>query len=210
MHILKINFYFHIFISIIYLCVFLVTVVTILVYIIGMPISYSNNQLKITLALYKILYKKPIEKITVSEICYNAQVSRMSFYRNFSSIEDIFLKYCDDRFEEFYEIVHNIKDPTGYTFYLELFKYLKKYSRQIQALKRANRESLLIKQFKSYAQYLLKKIDESGSTFIQINPLTAPFVSGGVYNILIAWTDNQFNMEPEEMAKYLVSILSKE
>lgn len=173
-----------------------------------MATKYSKNQLKITLALYKLLFRKSIDRITVSEICYNAGVSRMSFYRNFSSIEDIFIKYADDRFEEFYEIIRQIQDPSGFDFYLALFEYLKKYSRQIKALKRANREALLIKQFKSYAKFLMKKLDDTELSFIKINPLTVPFISGGVYSVLMAWVDGEFNATPHEMATYLISILS--
>lgn len=188
----------------------IVTLVTYIDYYIYMGASYSKNQLKITLALYKLLFRKPIEKITVSEICAYAGVSRMSFYRNFSSLEDIFIKYSDDRFEEFYEIIRQISDPTGYEFYLALFQYLKKYSRQVQALRKANRESLLINQFKSYTQYLIKKLDEKELSFININPLTVPFISGGIYSVLMSWVDDKFNTSPEDMTRHLIAILSNQ
>ena len=56
----------------------------------------------ITIALYYLMSKKDYESTTVTDICNKARVSRMSFYRYFNNKEDIFINYCDERFEEFF------------------------------------------------------------------------------------------------------------
>ena len=53
----------------------------------------------ITIALYYLMSKKDYESTTVTDICNKARVSRMSFYRYFNNKEDIFINYCDERFE---------------------------------------------------------------------------------------------------------------
>ena len=59
----------------------------------------------ITGALLILMQKKPLNEINVSELCTKAGVSRVSFYRNFTSLEDILTKYLkkctDDWWTEF-------------------------------------------------------------------------------------------------------------
>ena len=47
----------------------------------------------ITKALLKLLQEKPIEEISISELCKQAGIGRASFYRNFDSKEDILRTY---------------------------------------------------------------------------------------------------------------------
>ena len=59
----------------------------------------------ITDALLILMKEKPLSEINVSELCNKAGVSRVSFYRNFTSLEDILIKYLkkctDDWWVEF-------------------------------------------------------------------------------------------------------------
>jgi len=49
---------------------------------------------------------KPLSSVTVTELCEKAGVSRMTFYRNYDSIEDIFLSAL-------YEIFDNYRNDEG-------------------------------------------------------------------------------------------------
>lgn len=52
----------------------------------------------ITDALLKLLREKPIEAISISELCGLAGIGRASFYRNFNSKEDILRSYIHGLF----------------------------------------------------------------------------------------------------------------
>ena len=54
----------------------------------------------ITDALLKLLREKPIEAISISELCGQAGIGRASFYRNFNSKEDILRSYIHGLFQE--------------------------------------------------------------------------------------------------------------
>lgn len=54
----------------------------------------------ITDALLKLLRDKPIEDISISELCDLAMIGRASFYRNFESKEDILRGYINCIFKE--------------------------------------------------------------------------------------------------------------
>ena len=50
-------------------------------------------------ALLLLMKQKPLAEISISELCSKAGVSRISFYRNFSSMDDILVKHltaCTD------------------------------------------------------------------------------------------------------------------
>lgn len=66
-------------------------------------VSQSNVLVKecIVTALLKLIYTKPLSAITISELCEKAGVSRMSFYRNYESKEEIFKKRLEEIFEEY-------------------------------------------------------------------------------------------------------------
>ena len=51
----------------------------------------------LTEALFILMRKKPFEEITITEISKLAGVSRISFYRNFDSKEDILVKYLFEK-----------------------------------------------------------------------------------------------------------------
>lgn len=54
----------------------------------------------ITAALLELLREKPIEDISISELCEQAGIGRASFYRNFDSKEDILRAYIHGLFQE--------------------------------------------------------------------------------------------------------------
>ena len=66
-------------------------------------ISYTNILSKecIVSAILQLIKDKPLSSISVSELCSKAGVSRMTFYRNYDSIEDIFVKQLNEIFEEY-------------------------------------------------------------------------------------------------------------
>ena len=112
----------------------------------------------ISLALYALMLKMDYDSITVKDICERAGVSRMSFYRYFSKKDDIFIDFCDERFEEFYSDITKKKINNAPEFTLAMFYFIKKYHRQIKVLKMAHREFLLLDQLNNYAKYILSNL----------------------------------------------------
>lgn len=163
----------------------------------------------ISLALFQLMLRKDYESINVKEICEKAGVSRMSFYRYHNKKEDIFIDYCDQRFEEFYETY--LKDKPNITiesFVMDMLTYFKKYSRQLYILRQAGKETLLLKQFNGYAKYLIAH-NKSALVQEQIkNPVMGPFFAGGFFNVLMEWLDDGMEAAPEEVAFHLLQLQS--
>lgn len=52
-------------------------------------------------ALLQLTDIKPLSSVTISELCKKAGVSRMTFYRNYASVEDIFTKRLAEIFQQY-------------------------------------------------------------------------------------------------------------
>ena len=176
-------------------------------YNIGMP--RKNSKDLIAIAIYQLMYRLPYNKITVKLICEKAGVSRMSFYRYYSTKEDIFINFSDERFAEFYELYMLNKDITMESFTRDLISYFKKYSRQIKILEKADKMSILLTQFERYTSYLMKNNKTAEIFSSRDNPLFAPFFAGGLFNVLVYWCKHDFKESEEEMSRYLNQIISR-
>ena len=60
-------------------------------------------------ALLQLTDLKPLSSVTISELCQKAGVSRMTFYRNYASVEDIFYKEADGNFPAIQERVRRLQ-----------------------------------------------------------------------------------------------------
>ena len=162
----------------------------------------------ITISLYYLMSKYDYDSISVTDICSKARVSRMSFYRYFNNKEDIFINYCDERFEEFFAQVKekNINDIKS--FLIEIFLFLKKYARQVNVLKKAHKENLIVEKFTDYGTYLAKHINLMVDNNPIANRILAAFLAGGTANILLLWFELGLDLPPQEMAKMAYNIFS--
>ena len=89
----------------------------------------------LTQALLQLMEKKPLNRINVSELCSRAGVGRVSFYRNFDSLDDILvqhLKKCtDDWWRDF---IQRETDDFYTNFWPELLEQYRKNGRLIRLL----------------------------------------------------------------------------
>lgn len=169
--------------------------------------KFAKNQNKtkalISLAVYQLMLRKiDYDDITVKDICKTSGVSRMSFYRYYSKKDDIFIDYCDERFAEFYENFVKLENKTAQKFILGMFDYFEKNARQLLILKKAKKETLLMQQFDSYSRYCIA----SWAPIRQeayYSSVVPSFLSGGFFNVLMAWVNEGMKESKEEVAEKL-------
>ena len=161
----------------------------------------------ISLALYELLLKHDFDNVTISDICRKAGVSRMSFYRYYTTKDDIFIDFSDERFAEFFNDVVRYRTPSLEEFLLGMFYYFKNYRRQLVLLIKSKKESILLRQLNSYVSYLIKGGKLSNISFDLINEYVIPFFAGGVYNSLLSWAEKDYLESPEEVSAKVLEIL---
>lgn len=172
----------------------------------NMSFRKHNTKDYINIALYYLMSKYDYEDITVTDICNKARVSRMSFYRYYNNKEDIFVSYCDERFEDFFRIINEKNITDVYSFLFEAFSYVKKYARQVKNLKKAIQENLLVVKFTDYGTYLAGHINLSGSDNLVVNRVAAAFLAGGIANVLLLWFELGLDLQAKEMTDIAYSI----
>lgn len=169
--------------------------------------NIAHTKSLISLALFMLVHKTPYDDISVKEICEKAGVSRMSFYRYYNKKDDIFIDFCDSRFEEFYDLYlkdnKNI-DPRDFT--LNMFRFFKKYSKSIEVLILAGKEHLLSVQFLSYAKFLIGRSKDVRIKNLEANKIIAPLFSGGFFAVLMTWISDGMEETPEEINNILYQV----
>lgn len=68
---------------------------------------------RIVSAMMQLIREKPISEVTVQELTELADVSRMTFYRNYSSKEDVFISHIHDILM-LYQEDDTLKDQEGH------------------------------------------------------------------------------------------------
>ena len=110
---------------------------------------YESNNAKaifskdsISSALLCLMHNVHYDKITISEICKEADVVRSSFYRNFTSKEDV-LMYIFRR--KLKETLNYCGDTLGYEFLVRFLNYWKSQADFLQVLEMNQLFPLLMK-----------------------------------------------------------------
>lgn len=90
----------------------------------------NDSQQYLTQALFQLLAQKPLTEITVTALVARAGVSRMAFYRNYDTLEDILRAYFAPRMQQLFDNVilqqpaeKKLEDMT--TFFTELAEQLR-------------------------------------------------------------------------------------
>ena len=109
----------------------------------------QSNQLAkecIVTALIQLTEQKPFSAITISELTDRAGVSRMTYYRNYTSKEDVFKKYMDEIVEKYRREAGKLKKGKRYGEYeniLQCFQYFVKYKNFIKCIIKIGMQNFL-------------------------------------------------------------------
>ncbi len=150
-------------------------------------------------ALMDLMEKKPMEEISITELTKKAGVSRMSYYRSFSSKEEILAEYLQTiirRFRGEGEREGYLGKEHGYDQLLYSFRFFRQYSRFALCLHNANLSSILLDGLNGYME---KFILPPKADFI--TRCKAYTYAGALYNLYIQWLMDGMQESEETMAK---------
>lgn len=155
----------------------------------------------ITEALLLLLKEKEYKDISITEICNKAGVTRMSFYRNFESKEDILLKKVQTVTDSFLkESAISYKRDTVSNYFVKLFTHMQQQKDLCTALNKAGFIHMIKDEFDRVFLNAYKHVyDEYKSLFL----------AGGIYNVFLFWFINDCRDNPEVLAQRLDDILKK-
>lgn len=158
---------------------------------------WSRKQL--TNALVKLLKKKELQKISVSELCEEAGVGRVTYYRNYSDMEEIVLDYLLEINKEW--TVDAVKDeiPFNEKFRL-IFKHFENHRKFYEVL---NERGLvyLLKDVVTSAWNLERLLDGS-----PVEAYSGAYIIYMVYGFIEVWFKRGMKDSSDDMALLLSGV----
>lgn len=163
----------------------------------------QNLTQKYILEAYKnLLTTQKYEDISVCDICKKAGVSRMSFYRNFTSKEDLTVKGFDSIVHKIQKEV-NQKSVNVYNVVRECFVIFRDYKDIISSLQHTEIFQSIISNSTQNLQ------DNFNIDYINKSARYAPlFYVSAVYFVIINWLKNGANESPDEMARLITPLIN--
>jgi len=155
----------------------------------------------ITNSLFELMKVKPYNDISITEITDKAKVNRVSFYRNFTSKEDIINKWITSTTQNFLSKSDiNFQKDSTLDYFTKLFTHLEKYKTEAMLIYKANLFNLLKDEFDNNIINLHKKEYSNYKSY---------FLAGGIFNVYYFWLINGCIETPHRVAEKLVDLMSK-
>ncbi|MCD7956876.1 MAG: TetR/AcrR family transcriptional regulator C-terminal domain-containing protein [Lachnospiraceae bacterium] len=123
----------------------------------------------------------------------------MAYYRNYTSKEDILTEYLDELFEKYLEEMEQISGINAYQFASKFFAYFREQKIFLKNINKAGLSGMILDRFDKYLQSIVEKV-LSVQTQEKIDPYQIHFWAGGLYKVLIAWIENDFRKNDDELA----------
>ncbi|MCC8045142.1 MAG: TetR/AcrR family transcriptional regulator [Clostridiales bacterium] len=153
-------------------------------------------------ALTGLMEQKDYKYITITDITRKAGVSRMTYYRTYSSKEDILVQHFRKISQQLLmEAKENLEQAL-----CSFFTYFQKNEMLTKILSQADLMSLVVKCFSSFTDYIYIEL-HPGSLNTMWNRYAACYESGGLFSILIGWISEGAVESPQEMCKIVLNIM---
>lgn len=155
-------------------------------------------------ALIRLLSEKPLSNITVTELTSAACVSRMSYYRNYKSMDEILQSYLDDIIVSYRQDVLSWPDRGNYNDYrnmLHCYEYFYKHADFIRCLLKCGMGDALLQ---ALTDYMLETYYQKEKGIAHYYTLLA--FAGSLYNIYISWIKNDTKESAQEMASMICAL----
>lgn len=160
----------------------------------------------LTEALMQLMEKKDYGDISVGEIAERAGVHRATFYRHFSSKEDV-LRCCLSEIIKEAEGDRSLLHEDFTSFIKPVFQAIYDKKEQMLSIHRTGLSSLLMDVLKDYFDF--DDGEEDGDSFtdnVTIGQYRTAYQIGGIYSCLLLWFSHDMRETPEKMTQIAASI----
>ena len=165
-------------------------------------------------AFFEQIKSKPLNKISVAELCRNANIGRGTFYLHYADVYDLFEKIESKIFEKLINIFESAFPTTNEEksnfLTINLTDYVSNNKEVFQILIRDDNEHSLYKLKKLfYNKVLAENIELLPKGDPNFSIVESVFVVSGVIGILEKWICDGFTISKTEIAQILNRIIVK-
>ena len=174
----------------------------------GTSLTNRNRYIRMCIAktLIQLLAAKPLNEITVTALVKEANVSRMTFYKYYSSKEEVLSDYLYEIVNEYMqglkqkEDIGGIHDLKHICYCLTFFK---EHSSLIMTLVKADMYNVIMEALNNYMdQYVLPNSNDSRYDLY--------YYAGALCNVYIKWIERGAVESPEEIAEIVYKHLKRQ
>lgn len=160
-------------------------------------------------ALMELLKEKPIEKISIRELCSRAEINHTTFYKHYGSQHELLEEIEADYFHELEACLleDGLESPDGLNSALhfigrekERWKVLINAVHEEEFVKRIFSLPVISRLFNEHLSYVH---DESTGMYVRL------FLCHGGYAIIRQWINNETGDPPEEISALIWSLIKK-
>ncbi len=167
-----------------------------------MPRPNQSSQ-KIIDALVQLMQGSPFADITISEITHTAGVSRITFYRNFTTKEDILRAYINTVTENIENTVSEAPEASDLrTYFSLLFRAIAPLSTTFRRIFDAHLGEMILSAFNAHLFRTPRKKKE-----VSFDHYQSRFYTGAFFNILSDWILSGQKESPAKMADFCCSLI---
>lgn len=156
----------------------------------------------ITKSLFALMSHKSLADIHITELVRGAGVARASFYRNYSSKEDVLITLIRDILDEFSEQM-DLSQGTFYTYenILLSFRFFQKYRDYVLDLYHSGFTSVLLEELNQFHESVEGTMASSSIARYQLYAYI-----GALLNTALVWLSEDGKTTPEEMARFFLNV----
>lgn len=157
----------------------------------------------------ELLQQKPAAKVTVTEICKLAQINRATFYKHYLDVPDLLEKIEENLFDQI-RAAFSAKEVALESFLLKMLHYTRQEKERFFLLGGDNGDpNLMTKTFmvcyESAYPLLARNLQHLQENERQ---MLYHYISHGAGAVLTWWIKNGMQENPEEIAKFILSLSS--
>lgn len=151
-------------------------------------------------ALVKLMAKQPYEKITVRAIVQRAGVNRATYYRHFTSKEDVIRYYLSGIMAEYLERFGQLCTDDYRLYLLVMFETFARHRDALLAIHSCGQSWMLRSVLEDAFSF-----DRLVASASEAQQFKASYHIGGIFNNLMLWLDRDMQETPEDMTRIALS-----
>lgn len=156
-------------------------------------------------ALFALMEKQEYNTISISDLCRQADLTRQTFYRHFSSKDDLIISYFMQLFSSLYgeiEAQEKLSLEELLSIYLHFWE---KHRDFVELLNKCNNSNNTLNCNLKFIQRCYPRLDLP--TIIH-QETAENFIAGGLYSCLEQWIASGYSLSADELVQYMMQLLS--
>lgn len=174
------------------------------------PISERSKKWIIN-ALLELMKTKPYDDITIKEISTKADLVRRTFYRNFTSKNDILTYYSEQMAKEFNKRLSEYENLSILGMITVFFDLCSEHMDFLINLKKNNLWFFSLNQFDEIYEFILNTMrkEEDYSYPEEDIEYYAEYIAGGLWKIFCRWVGDGSRKTPAQMTAIVSDLVNK-